>query len=166
MVFLSFVGSVAGLLVAPAAGAAGDARPAPDAKKIAAELAADFEESDSQEFWVKLSARADLSAARQIDDWGARGTEVARTLQAFADETQAPVRELLDERGADYSPYWIVNAIRVHGGSAALALEISALPGVGSIFGPVAYESPEPIEGTARSSSSPGARPASTRHVV
>jgi len=142
---MSVFAVLASLLAAPSMAAASDERPRPEPQKIAADL--DFAESPTQDFWVQLTARADLTAYRSTSDWALRGTQVAAGLREFADTSQASVRALLVERGADFESYWITNAIRVHGGTSSLASELSAFSVVGSIFGPVEYETPKPFKG-------------------
>jgi len=67
------------------------------------------------EFLIVLNAQADLSGATALRDKTARGEYVYQTLTAMASRTQAPVRAILDARGATYRPYWIHNMIWVSG---------------------------------------------------
>ncbi|PDW02044.1 S8 family serine peptidase [Candidatus Viridilinea mediisalina] len=73
------------------------------------------------EFLVLLEDQADLSAAYLLNDWYARGDYVYRTLHAHAARTQAPLRALLDARGISYTPFWIMNALAVHGDASTVA---------------------------------------------
>src|SRR6188474_1360228 len=50
-------------------------------------------------FWIVLRGQADVSAASRIHDRATRGEVVYKRLTAFAKQSQAPVRSLLDARG-------------------------------------------------------------------
>jgi serine protease AprX len=67
---------------------------------------------------VLLRARADLSGADALPTKEAKGRYVYETLRAVAEETQRDLRAALDAQGADYRPFYIVNAIRVRANSA------------------------------------------------
>lgn len=67
------------------------------------------------EFLVVLDAQADLSGAAARGDKTERGRYVYATLTAVASRSQAPLRALLEARGASYRPYWISNMIWVRG---------------------------------------------------
>lgn len=77
------------------------------------------------DFLVFLNDQPDLSAAYTIDDWGERGWFVYRTLSEHAEHDQRDVRAWLSARGLSYRPFWIVNAILVHGSQA----DVQALAG-------------------------------------
>ena len=74
----------------------------------------------STTFWVVLRDKADLRAAPAIENRAARGEFVYDELRKTADRSQAGLRALLARRGADYKPFWILNAIRVTGDEALL----------------------------------------------
>lgn len=63
--------------------------------------------------FVILREQADVSAARNVRDSGARRALVYRTLTETAARTQAPLRAELDRLGAAYTPYYLVNALEV-----------------------------------------------------
>ena len=67
------------------------------------------------EFLVVLDAQADLSGAARLGDKVARGRADYETLTAVAARTQAPLRALLDARGATYRAYWVTNMLWVRG---------------------------------------------------
>lgn len=67
------------------------------------------------DFLVFLGDQSDLSAAYQDQSWTDRGWMVYRLLHDHAEQSQAGLRALLDQRGTIYTPYWIVNALAVHG---------------------------------------------------
>lgn len=84
--------------------------------QIMADLAASSDGETT--FFVFLDDQPDLSAAYEIDDWRERGQFVYQTLTGHAERTQQEIRLLLDERGTDYEPLWITNALIVHGNKA------------------------------------------------
>ena len=73
------------------------------------------------EFIVFLEEQADLSFASRIDSRQARGSEVVRTLQQTAAETQAPLLALFDRLGVEHRSFWVANMIWVRGDEAVLA---------------------------------------------
>ncbi len=97
-------------------------------------------------FWVILREQADLSAAPATADWAARGQLVYDLLRATADRSQVGLRQLLQERGAPFEPFWISNAIRVTGGADLVDI-IAARPEVAEIRADVTYHIPEPLPG-------------------
>ena len=66
-------------------------------------------------FLVVMADQADTSSARDIPDRDERVTSVYETLTEHADDTQADLRTFLDERGAEYTSYYLVNGIEVIG---------------------------------------------------
>jgi Subtilase family/Carboxypeptidase regulatory-like domain len=64
---------------------------------------------------VYLRDQADLSAAYAITDWDERGRYVYETLTSWANSHQAGLRRALTARGLSYRPFWIINAVLVHG---------------------------------------------------
>ena len=77
-------------------------------------------ERGSTTFWVVLKDKADLRAAPAIENRTSRGEFVYGELRKTANRSQAGLRALLARRGADYKPFWILNAIRVTGDQALL----------------------------------------------
>ena len=67
--------------------------------------------------FVIMNDQANLSSVSQIQDIDERRTAVYQTLTAHANETQADVRNMLNSVGVDYTPYYLVNALEVHGGT-------------------------------------------------
>ncbi len=66
--------------------------------------------------FVVMSDQADLAEAAALPDVVARRDAVYRTLVSHADQSQADLRAALDGVGADYTPYYLVNALEVDGG--------------------------------------------------
>jgi hypothetical protein len=77
------------------------------------------------DFFVIMREQADLSSAAAIDDVDERRATVYRTLTEHANTTQAELRAFLDGRGVDYTAYYLINAIEVHG-DAMLRREIES----------------------------------------
>ena len=67
--------------------------------------------------FVILRDQADISSVRQIEDIDERRTAAYRMLTQHANETQAGLRNTLDNFGVEYTPYYLVNALEVQGGT-------------------------------------------------
>ncbi|MCC6568121.1 MAG: S8 family serine peptidase, partial [Anaerolineales bacterium] len=67
--------------------------------------------------FVILKDQADLSSARQIADIDERRTAAYQALTDHANQTQAGLREAFDAVGVEYTPYYLVNALEVRGGT-------------------------------------------------
>jgi subtilisin family serine protease len=101
------------------------------------------------EFFVVLEKQADLAAAAKLESKLSKGTFVYQTLFKTAQEAQKPIRALLDARGVEYRPFYLVNAILVKG-DRNLAQRLAARPDVRRIDGNPemrqALPEPEPLE--------------------
>jgi len=67
--------------------------------------------------FVILKDQADLSSIRQIEEIDARRTAAYETLTEHANQTQAELRKAFDTFGVTYTPYYLVNAMEVRGGT-------------------------------------------------
>jgi hypothetical protein len=67
--------------------------------------------------FVIMKDQADLSDVRQIPNIDERRTAAYKELTQFANESQAGVRDAFDTFGVDYTPYYLVNAMEVRGGT-------------------------------------------------
>ncbi|MFG2616667.1 S8 family serine peptidase [Streptomyces sp. NPDC048507] len=85
-------------------------------RKIEPALRAQLDGSDKAVFWVYLDSAADLGAARRATTRAAKAETVLRTKRDHAARTQAGLLGALDGAKAEYTSYWIVNAVRVVGG--------------------------------------------------
>lgn len=63
--------------------------------------------------FVILRDQANVSAAATLPNRTDRAAFVYRTLTAHAQQTQAPLRQLLNTLGVPYTPYYLVNALDV-----------------------------------------------------
>ncbi|HEY8471631.1 MAG TPA: S8 family serine peptidase [Natronosporangium sp.] len=95
------------------------------------------------DFFVDFGARADLSGAKEITDWQARGDYVVERLQATAEASQRQTIELLEQAGVRYRPFWIVNTILVEDGTEQLAERLATQPAVTGLSEVGEYEVPE-----------------------
>lgn len=88
--------------------------------RLDAKLLDDFQATPGgqADFLVYLHDQADLSAAYQIGDWAERGRYVYQALADQAERSQRGLRAQLAARGLRFHPFWIVNAVLVHGGRA------------------------------------------------
>lgn len=98
---------------------------------------------DSTEFLVVLGEQVDLRGADALREKTARGRYVYETATAFAARTQAPLRALLDARGATYRAYWIHNMLWVRG-DRALVQSLATRPEVHHIYANTAHRAAPP----------------------
>ena len=114
--------------------------------KVALDLAKAFQASDEpQDFWVTFTSTAKTSKAAGVKDWAKRGDLVVDALKATASASQKDTIALLKAQGVQFDTFWITNAIKVRGGSYALAQQLAAKPGVEKVIAPVTYQQPEPV---------------------
>jgi subtilisin family serine protease len=83
--------------------------------------------------FVILHDQADLSSIRQIADIDERRTAAYQMLVQHANETQTVLRNTLDNFGVEYTPYYLVNAMEVRGGT-LVRLYLSARPEVDRVI--------------------------------
>ncbi|WP_238335282.1 S8 family serine peptidase [Kribbella amoyensis] len=120
------------------------------ASKIKPEVMAKLEGKDAKEatdYWVRFTAKADLSKASTITDWTQRGTAVAAALKKTAAESQAKVKAELDSQHVKYQAFWGTNAIRVSSGSLTLAQNLAGHAEVEGIYNPTTIEVPKVTQG-------------------
>lgn len=79
--------------------------------KVDAGLLAKAENGEVVECLILLDKQADVSAARQLKTKTEKGAYVWQALQAAARQSQAPVKQILEEAGISYRSFSIVNAI-------------------------------------------------------
>ncbi|MGC4942051.1 carboxypeptidase regulatory-like domain-containing protein [Kribbella sp. DT2] len=119
------------------------ADPVQPAEKIEPELQQSLRTAKT-DLWVQFSERADLSTARQIDDWATRGRAVYDTLRKAAESSQSEVAAELGKRGVHYQSYWVTNAILIEDGTADLAATLAGHSAVTEISRPTAFVLEEP----------------------
>ncbi|MBT2459559.1 S8 family serine peptidase [Streptomyces sp. ISL-86] len=130
------------------AAAAPEPGPTPGAaeRKIEPKLRAQLDDSAKAVFWVYLDSAADLTAARGQRTRAAKAEGVLRAKKDHAARSQAEVVKALDGAKAEYTSYWIVNAIRVVG-SEKLAGTLAQRPEVARIDADDKVTLPRPAEG-------------------
>ncbi|MBP7146427.1 MAG: S8 family serine peptidase [Acidobacteria bacterium] len=109
------------------------------------------------DFFIVLKDRADLSPARALAAKPDKGRFVFSALTRTAVTAQAPLRTWLDARGATYQPYWIVNAILVHGGDRDLAVAAARRPEVDRVEGNPLIRNVLPLPGPVEEVAAPPA---------
>ncbi|WP_068921511.1 S8 family serine peptidase [Planobispora rosea] len=124
----------------------GVAQAAPDPDKIDKAVLADLAADDKATFWVRMKNGADLSAAREATTKDEKAKRVYRAKTEVAASSQAGLRKLLAAESAGFTPFWIVNAVRVTG-DAKLAAEIAKLPEVERVEPTRLAAVPEPQPG-------------------
>ncbi|SEU20941.1 S8 family serine peptidase [Nonomuraea wenchangensis] len=116
--------------------------------KIDAAVQAELEQDGKATFWVRMKGAADLSGARRAATKQAKAELVVESKTERAESAQRSLRKLLDARSADYTSYWIVNAVRVTADE-KLATEIAKLPEVETIAPVRTLSLPKPDKATA-----------------
>lgn len=124
------------------------AGPTPSAaeRKIEPRLRAQLDESAKAVFWVYLDSAADLTAAGKQQTRAAKAETVLRVKKDHAARSQAEVVKALEGAKAEYTSYWIVNAVRVVG-SEKLAGTLAQRPEVARIDADDKVDLPEPAAG-------------------
>ncbi|MFC4586982.1 S8 family serine peptidase [Sphaerisporangium corydalis] len=141
----ALIGTLAALaLVLPQ----GVAQAAPEPEKIDKTVLAKLAADDKATFWVRLKSGADLSAARRATTKTEKAKQVYRAKTEVATSSQAGLRALLNAQKADFTPFWIANAIQVTG-DAKLADEIAKRPEVERIDPVRVTKLPDPLPGKA-----------------
>jgi subtilisin family serine protease len=99
-------------------------------------------------FFIQLNTEAELSttAPGSAAKRAQRTAEVYHSKVDHANTTQAGLRSLLKARGVEFTPFWIVNVIKVTG-TAALLKEIAARPEVAKIVPERLHAIPAPTQG-------------------
>lgn len=127
-------------------GGGGATAAAPVGARVAPGLLAELRAGITDRFVVEFADRADLSRAPGIADFAARGRFVLDTLQAVAGASQSATLDLVAATpGAKAQPFWLRNAIVVHG-DAKLASAIARLPGVAEVRPERRYPLIRPVE--------------------
>lgn len=117
--------------------------------KIRPELTRQLQGKSEADFWIHFADRADLGRASAIKDWTERGAAVADALRRTAAASQAKVRAELDSSGTRYQTFWATNAIKVSGGSLAMAQNVAAHAEVDGVYAPTEYQVPKVTKGSA-----------------
>ena len=111
-------------------------------------------------FFVKMSAEADLSAAYGMTDWNERGWFVYDTLKKVAEESQKPVIEYAKKNGLDFTSFLTTNAVFIRGGNTEAVMGLAKLPGVQLLRLERIHLLPDPTLGGAAGLNAIGPQPA------
>lgn len=122
------------------------AQAAPDPAKIDQAVQASLDKDDKATFWVRLKGEASLAAARRATTKDDKAKQVYEAKTAFAATSQAGLRKLLTAQRAEFTPFWLVNTVKVTA-DAKLAAEIAKLPEVESIEPVRTVKVPDPVKG-------------------
>ena len=83
--------------------------------KIEPKVANEAASLGSSEALIIFGEQADLSGAENLPTKAARGQYVYNALREVAERTQAPLRQMLKDRGIPFTSYYSVNMIKVRG---------------------------------------------------
>ncbi|MGW1279902.1 S8 family serine peptidase [Streptomyces tsukubensis] len=98
------------------------------------------------EFWVRFDTAADLGAAARARGKDARAAAVYEAKREHAERSQAGVVKALEGMRAEYTPYWIVNTVRVVA-TAKVAEELALRPEVAGLDAEDRITIPKPVRG-------------------
>ncbi|KRF38254.1 hypothetical protein ASG96_17515 [Terrabacter sp. Soil810] len=121
--------------------------------KLSAAAEQRLTQNKTADFWVRMIDKADLSKGSQVADWNQRGKAVHDALRSHATASQAKVVAQLKAANADYTPYWITNAVLVRGGTLGLANTLAANTEVKEIVETSVLELIKPVDQKPSSSS-------------
>ncbi|MEJ2853707.1 MULTISPECIES: Kelch repeat-containing protein [unclassified Saccharothrix] len=108
------------------------AQPLPDAVVDPA-LREALRNGGTADFWVHLSAIADLSGAYGIADWAQRGRFVVDRLRETATSSQQDLVGELRTRAVKHQTFWVANRVLVRQGTAAVLDAVVARAGVAKV---------------------------------
>ena len=98
--------------------------------------------------FVIMKDQMDLSSVRQIKNIDERRSEAYRELTQFANESQAGLRNTFDIFGVEYTPYYLVNAMEVRGGT-LVRLYLMTRPEVGRVVPSPKLRPAQPVDALA-----------------
>jgi len=98
--------------------------------------------------FVILKDQADLSDVHQIQNIDERRTEAYVELTQFANESQSGLRDTFDTFGVKYTPYYLVNAMEVRGGT-LVRLYLLTRPEVDRVIPSPRLRPAEPVDALA-----------------
>src|SRR5262245_19828960 len=113
------------------------------AAPVEAQVARELAQTGHASFFVVLEEKASLAGASAMHNRSLRGEAVYDRLTSTASTSQAPIRALLDSRGIEYRPYWIVNAIFVRSADSDTVEALAARPDAKEIRANHSYPVPK-----------------------
>ncbi|MET8003445.1 S8 family serine peptidase [Nonomuraea glycinis] len=126
----------------------GVAHAAPEPDKISPAVQQQLDSADKATFWVRVKGGADLTAARRASSKEVKAERVYEAKTDHAESSQAGLRTMLKAHDVDFTPYWIVNAIKVTA-NAKVAAAIAERPEVERIEPVRTLSVPKPEQGKA-----------------
>jgi subtilisin family serine protease len=72
-------------------------------------------ENGKTSFFIVLKEQADISLAHNLTSKEAKGTYVFNQLYNFAQQSQAPIKAVLNAQNIDFQSFWIVNTLYAQG---------------------------------------------------
>ncbi|MGV9316874.1 S8 family serine peptidase [Streptomyces sp. NPDC003691] len=143
------------LLLVPLGAGTAVAAPAPEPappdraaiaeSKIEPELQRQLD-SGKTEFWVRFDTAAELGTAERARGKNAKAAAVYEAKRDHAERSQAGVVKALEGMRAEYTPYWIVNTVRVVG-NAKVAEALAVRPEVAGLDAEDRITIPKPVRG-------------------
>ncbi|MDX1662496.1 MAG: S8 family serine peptidase [Candidatus Promineifilaceae bacterium] len=103
-------------------------------EKVDSSVVAAAVEGKQVEFLLVLHEQAELDAASDYTTKHERAAYVVRELMAVAERSQRPLLAMLKAAGAEATPFWVVNMIKVRG-DAALVEAVARRPDVARLHG-------------------------------
>jgi subtilisin family serine protease len=125
------VALVTGLLIATAQTASTTPR---SFGKVDARVVQQLKAQGSANVFIVLRQSADLTRAKSIKNWTARGQYVVRQLKSVANSSQRGLRAYLEGRHLPYQAFWIMNAISVSKVPTAVVSAVAARPEVKKVL--------------------------------
>jgi subtilisin family serine protease len=121
------VALVTGLLIATAQSASTAPR---SFGKVDARVVQQLKATGSANVLIVLRQSANLSRAKHITNWAARGQFVVRQLESVANASQRGLRAYLTARHLPYQAFWIMNSIAVAKAPMVVVSAVAARPEV------------------------------------
>lgn len=84
-------------------------------QKVDTELLTQANELNTIDFIVQFEEKMDIATAKTLRTKEEKGAYVFETLKAIAAQSQAKVRQSLNDQGIEFQAFFLVNAIRVKG---------------------------------------------------
>ena len=114
-------------------------------EKIDPKVLEQISKEGEAEFFIWMTASANLSRAQAFGSKSEKGLYVFETLRDTADRSQRALRATLDAQGVRYRPFYIANKIFIQAGNRALALALASRADVAHITPNHKYQLQEPF---------------------
>ena len=145
VVILTILSLIATPVAAAPDAAAPGSPPTADGAPIERGLLDDLQSGEIDRFVVEFGERADLGRAESFRDPVRRGKFVMNALRRASEVQAAAIARVDATRGASAKSYWLRNTLIVTG-SASLARDLAALPGVTAVRAEKVYPLVKPVD--------------------